>query len=67
VRGKTIVGWHEGDALVVSIQGLKKGTTTLKVPYFAARKGSFSLPPARALAPLSSAEGWSDASSVVIK
>jgi hypothetical protein len=67
VRAKVIVGWRQGESLVVSLQGLKAGTTTLKVPYFAARRGSFALPPVRALAPLSSAEGWSDASNVSVK
>jgi hypothetical protein len=67
VRSKSIVGWHDGRSLVVSVQGLKAGTTTLKLPYFAARKGSFALPPARAIVPLAGAEGWSDASSVVVK
>src|SRR5262249_17638161 len=67
VKSKAIVGWRQGASLVVSLQGVKAGTTTLKVPYFAARRGSFALPPVRALAPLSSAEGWSDASSVAVK
>jgi hypothetical protein len=67
VRAKAIVGWRQGASLVVSLQGVKAGTTTLKVPYFAARRGSFALPPVRALSPLSSAEGWSDASNVSVK
>lgn len=67
VRGAQIAGWREGRSLVVSIKASKAGATTLKLPYFAVRKGSFTLAPVHVVAPLAAVEGWSDGASVAVK
>jgi len=67
VKDGTIAGFHEGGSLVVALHDVKPGTKELKLPFVAARKGSFTLGPIHAAVPRAAAEAWSEEARLAVK
>jgi len=67
VRAGTIAGFRAEGSLVLDLHKVAAGTTELKLPLVATRRGSFALAPVSAFVPRSSAEGWSGEGKVTVK
>ncbi|MBI2393139.1 MAG: hypothetical protein HYV09_26375 [Deltaproteobacteria bacterium] len=67
VKSGAIAGFREAGSLVISLHDVKPGTKELKVPLVAARKGTFTLAPVRAVVPRAPAEAFSDEIHVAVK
>jgi hypothetical protein len=67
MRDGTIVAFHEGSSLVLSLRNVAVGARELKLPLNATRRGTFALGPVHAFAPLAATEAFSDESRLVVQ